>query len=788
MPDFEADNPTPGETEVRGAKSSPGDDVSRPVSAVERLARAMEKLAESASDESFRRSLVESSDDGAGAGADSPQDLSSGGQRSGTQSPETDIPEAGTGAIEELADEATDLASRTIDEAAEDVQQLLEEIEAIEAPGEAPTGTAEGDIRSIAETLEEVDPVAEIDDFAVEGAIDDPAIDETVGSVPETPIAEGPMAEPVEEPEAVADEPASASQVVGTEPMIEPPAGADLGEEDLASEIDKLVTGGSDDSHPEALVDSPIDLVVAAEEPAEAISAAPTPAEQTSTGAGDDTDNDELTRQINEALTADPTEPPAMIGDRSSAVETEPPSAGVDDQPPAAPTPPEIEAADGTEDDDLTRQINEMLSSAPAEAAESPTETGPIAATSGDPIGDADTSMDDPSSQLDALFSGPSPEDPSTAAAESGVRSSEVEPVADGVIPSATDSAKSSDGSSAGEILAPEQLIGEADLPQVGSRVESPSKGTAPAPVAAPAPAPVAAPAAASEATPAAAAPAAASEATAPTDASAFSDESEVIEPESAEGDPERDLSLQEIDRALADDVDSLLNGDFEAVAEVLNDVFDEEAMIVEEPEEDPEPAMPQMVQDDPSAAPLDDQPAPADGVGEPIEGEPPAPPVAESPFAAQVAEPSTDSPRTEPATSVETSVAPGAPGTPGAPADSKTTSSSALSELLPTRADSIPEPEPESAAAEKSSASEPEGAVEPVTAVAEASGEIEAKDGAESVFSPIESVITRGLSCMNYPLRLLPPGVRPVVDWIALSLVFWVPIVWVIALFVIGR
>ena len=46
---------------------------------------------------------------------------------------------------------------------------------------------------------------------------------------------------------------------------------------------------------------------------------------------------------------------------------------------------------------------------------------------------------------------------------------------------------------------------------------------------------------------------------------------------------------------------------------------------------------------------------------------------------------------------------------------------------------------------------------------------------------------MVRVLEGVNYPLRLLPDPARQIVDWIALTLVFWVPITWVIALFVIG-
>jgi hypothetical protein len=46
-----------------------------------------------------------------------------------------------------------------------------------------------------------------------------------------------------------------------------------------------------------------------------------------------------------------------------------------------------------------------------------------------------------------------------------------------------------------------------------------------------------------------------------------------------------------------------------------------------------------------------------------------------------------------------------------------------------------------------------------------------------------IEPVAVPVLRRVNYPLRYVPQNLRPIVDWIALSLLFWVPIVWAIAL-----
>ena len=46
-----------------------------------------------------------------------------------------------------------------------------------------------------------------------------------------------------------------------------------------------------------------------------------------------------------------------------------------------------------------------------------------------------------------------------------------------------------------------------------------------------------------------------------------------------------------------------------------------------------------------------------------------------------------------------------------------------------------------------------------------------------------IEPIAVPILRRVNYPLRYVPKALRPIVDWVALSLLFWVPIVWVIAL-----
>ena len=47
-----------------------------------------------------------------------------------------------------------------------------------------------------------------------------------------------------------------------------------------------------------------------------------------------------------------------------------------------------------------------------------------------------------------------------------------------------------------------------------------------------------------------------------------------------------------------------------------------------------------------------------------------------------------------------------------------------------------------------------------------------------------VRPAVIAALVGLNYPLRLLPDPLRQIVDWIALTLIFWVPIVWALALF----
>jgi hypothetical protein len=107
-----------------------------------------------------------------------------------------------------------------------------------------------------------------------------------------------------------------------------------------------------------------------------------------------------------------------------------------------------------------------------------------------------------------------------------------------------------------------------------------------------------------------------------------------------------------------------------------------------------------------------------------------------------------------------------------------------------PAEADASPPPATE-APADRTPQPEPKPAAEAPPAEPAPEDEAAALEPTELVppiWTRLEPVIRAVLGVLNYPLRFVPPPVRPIVDWIALSLVFWVPIVWIVALFVIGR
>jgi len=198
------------------------------------------------------------------------------------------------------------------------------------------------------------------------------------------------------------------------------------------------------------------------------------------------------------------------------------------------------------------------------------------------------------------------------------------------------------------------------------------------------------------------------------------------------------DLAIHELDDELADDVETLLNANFETVSDVLDDVFEEHAALG-----DASVTVPPMEAflDEPAAEAVDSPDDPAGGPGE----EPPA---------------------------HESEMIPERPATPE-PVDHEPPAEP----VAPSEDPAAPEPEPE---------------IDPEPREAPATPRPTVHQEPELLVARLSSLTFRCLKAVlreaSYPLRLLPSGVRPVVDWIALSLVFWVPIVWVVAFLIVGR
>ena len=263
-----------------------------------------------------------------------------------------------------------------------------------------------------------------------------------------------------------------------------------------------------------------------------------------------------------------------------------------------------------------------------------------------------------------------------------------------------------------------------------------------------------------------------------------------------------RGPTLRELDEALADDVEHLLDSEFDAVSDVLNNVFDQHAAIVQENEEDIV-FIPAQVYDDvgqPGATPrqpasrAESPPASPDGDNESI-------PDTKTDKEAALIEGGTFETVDE-VVSKSQQPTQGEPQTVSQPA----TEDAGDSVLLPPRTEPEHEPEPVApvAATEQvASRSDDAEATAPAVTAPAATPPQEAREepaSAEPVGEPassepkipllarIEPHIVAVLRGVNYPLRFVPAKARPIVDWLALSLVFWVPIVWIMALFVIGR
>ncbi len=249
--------------------------------------------------------------------------------------------------------------------------------------------------------------------------------------------------------------------------------------------------------------------------------------------------------------------------------------------------------------------------------------------------------------------------------------------------------------------------------------------------------------------------------------------ESIEAEPATTADAPSPDEGLGEIDRSLADEVDELLHGVAGSPKDAANDDLGEPTA----PAGDSEPQIdPSAVQseDSTSSEAFDEAAAATDPSGEEADEDMGDPAALDSETAAET----------------ETELTMDAQEPAEAEAQSEADTSNEFAD----------EPDPESAP-EAQVESEPpsQDGAEPEPASAKDDGEDprasqteELKEAAvatvrfarlHSAVQRIEPIAVPVLRRVNYPLRYVPQNLRPIVDWIALSLLFWVPIVWAIAL-----
>ena len=187
--------------------------------------------------------------------------------------------------------------------------------------------------------------------------------------------------------------------------------------------------------------------------------------------------------------------------------------------------------------------------------------------------------------------------------------------------------------------------------------------------------------------------------------------------------------AVDQVDQAIAEDLDTLLQGSYESVDDVLQGVFEEQATLVQPTDDAPavvQSSEPAREKETPAAS----EPAPA----------PQAPP----------SESASDQP----------------------PADA---AAATVSEQ-----DSIASPVPEPVVEPRKPLAEPDPPQQ-------ARQPRERRIGAGMLWTSVRPVVMMTLGLVNFPLRFVPASLRPIVDWIALSLVFWVPITWMIAMLLIG-
>jgi hypothetical protein len=199
-----------------------------------------------------------------------------------------------------------------------------------------------------------------------------------------------------------------------------------------------------------------------------------------------------------------------------------------------------------------------------------------------------------------------------------------------------------------------------------------------------------------------------------------------------------KEQTLAEMDQSLAQELDQMMQGDSAAVNAVLEDVFREQAAVVQQLDESPKPVEPPLPMQAPALA---------------------------APLTAAAASPAN--------VAVAKDVAPTLPAQTLAPEEV----SSELASVAVTAVENV------SARAE---IEQPSPQVSDVRVEAQSlppsGGDVNVRLRPGSLIQRLLGRVIDVLVLANYPLRKIPTSVRPAVDWIALSLLAWVPIVWVLA------
>jgi hypothetical protein len=235
---------------------------------------------------------------------------------------------------------------------------------------------------------------------------------------------------------------------------------------------------------------------------------------------------------------------------------------------------------------------------------------------------------------------------------------------------------------------------------------------------------------------------------------------------------PPPDEGLAEIDKTLADEVAELIHGVADSAEGAADDdlgepaapadVAESETMFSESQSE--VPASP-----DPPVEAVGETHSPGketDNAAEPAALDAETAPESETDWTMDTQEPASDDAQSQAEASDEVAEEPDPESAPEAQVESK-----------PRRQDGA-EPKPASA---KDDDEDPRASqTEELKEAAVAAVRFARLHGALHRIEPIAVPVLRRV---NYPLRYVPQTLRPIVDWIALSLLFWVPIVWAIAL-----